>query len=184
MKNSSNCSAYSVDVRGSIVRFSNWVAIFTLLAVRRHLTSIYRLGLKELNSLRRDPVLIILIVFTFTFAIYVIATGVRTEVRNASIAIVDEDHSTLSRQICAAFLQQWFNQPVLLTLDELDHAMDAGEYVFVIDIPHHFQAGLLSGRKPALQLIVDATAMTLAGNGAAYMRFSLIFEQTRNQVSV
>ncbi|MFT5047603.1 MAG: ABC-2 type transport system permease protein [Porticoccaceae bacterium] len=69
--------------------------------MRRRLKNIYRLGLKELNSLRRDPVLI---VFTFTFAIYVIATGVQPEVRNASIAIVDEDHSTLSRQIHAAFL--------------------------------------------------------------------------------
>jgi ABC-2 type transport system permease protein len=138
--------------------------------MRRRLKNIYRLGLKELNSLRRDPVLMFLMVFTFTFAIYVIATGVKTEVRNASIAIVDEDHSTLSRQIRAAFLPPWFKQPVLLTLDEIDDVMDAGEYVFVIDIPPHFQANVLSGRQPTLQLNVDATAMTLAGNGTAYIQ--------------
>ena len=138
--------------------------------MRRRLKNIYRLGLKELNSLRRDPVLVFLIVFTFTFAIYVIATGVRTEVRNASIAIVDEDNSTLSRQIRAAFLPPWFKHPALLTLHEIDRAMDLGEYVFVIDMPPHFQSDVLSGRQPTLQLNVDATAMTLAGNGSAYIQ--------------
>ena len=84
--------------------------------MRRSLKNVYRLGLKELNSLRRDPVLLFLLVFTFTFAIYTVATGVQTEVRNASIAIVDEDQSDLSRQIRAAFLKPYFKQPVLLGL--------------------------------------------------------------------
>ncbi len=112
----------------------------------RGLKNIFRLGVKELNSLRRDPVLIFLIVFTFTFAIYIIATGVKTEVRNASIAIVDEDDSALSRQIRASFLPPYFKHPQLLTLDQIDPAMDAGRFVFVIDIPPNFQADVLARR--------------------------------------
>jgi len=136
----------------------------------RSLKNIYRLGVKELNSLRRDPVLIFLIIFTFTFAIYTVATGVQTELRNATIAIVDEDHSELSRQIGASFLKPYFKRPVLIGLDEIDTSMDASKYAFVIDIPPNFQANLMAQRSPTLQVNVDATAMTLAGNGAAYIQ--------------
>ena len=149
--------------------------------MRRSLKNVYRLGLKELNSLRRDPVLLFLLVFTFTFAIYTVATGVQTEVRNASIAIVDEDQSDLSRQIRAAFLKPYFKQPVLLGLEQIDPVMDAGLYAFVINIPPDFQADVLAGRRARLQVNVDATAMTLAGNGAAYIQ-NIINRQLANFV--
>lgn len=138
--------------------------------MRRPLENIFRLGMKELNSLRRDPVLLFLIFFTFTVAIYSVATGVRTEIRNASIAFADEDGSQLSRQIRDAFLKPYFKEPALLPIDQIDSAMDAGRYAFVIDIPAGFQADVLAGRQPRLQVNVDATAMTLAGNGAAYIQ--------------
>ncbi len=138
--------------------------------MQRHLKNIFRLGVKELNSLRRDPVLVFLIFFTFTFAIYIVATGVQTELRNASIAVVDEDRSDLSRQIRAAFLKPYFKPPVLLELDDIDRVMDASQFAFVIDIPPNFQADILKARQPRLQVNVDATAMTLAGNGAAYIQ--------------
>lgn len=138
--------------------------------MRKRLENVFRLGVKELNSLRRDPILLFLIVFTFTVAIYIVAVGVQTEIRNASIAFVDEDHSQLSRQIRDAFLKPYFNEPLQLTIDQIDPAMDAGLYVFVLDIPANFQADVLAGRRPMLQVNVDATAMTLAGNGAAYIQ--------------
>jgi ABC-2 type transport system permease protein len=149
--------------------------------MRRHLKNIYRLGLKELNSLRRDPVLLFLLFFTFTVAIYTVATGVQTEVRNASIAIADEDQSDLSRQIRAAFMKPYFKQPALLGLEQIDAVMDAGLFAFVINIPPDFQADVLAARRPRLQVNVDATAMTLAGNGAAYIQ-SIINRQLANFV--
>ncbi|VAV91335.1 Inner membrane transport permease YhhJ [hydrothermal vent metagenome] len=138
--------------------------------MNRSLMNIYRLGVKELNSLRRDPVLIFLILFTFTFAIYTVATGVQTEVRNASIAVVDEDQSELSRRIRASFLKPYFKRPVLIGLGDIDRSMDASKYAFIIDIPPDFQADVIARQRPTLQLNVDATAMTLAGNGAAYIQ--------------
>ena len=131
---------------------------------------IYRLGIKELYSLRRDPVLVFLIIYTFTFAIYTVATGVRTEVRNASIAFVDEDGTELSRRLRDAFLRPYFKPPVLLrSVSDIDAAMDAGKFTFVVTVPSRFQADVAAGRDPTLQLNVDATAMTLAGNGTAYI---------------
>jgi ABC-2 type transport system permease protein len=136
----------------------------------RSLEHIYRLGVKELYSLRHDPVLVFLILYTFTFAIYTVATGVKTEVRNASIAIVDEDGTELSRRLRDAFLPPYFKPAALMpSTADIDRAMDAGKYAFVVVIPMRFQADVAAGRRPTLQIDVDATAMTLAGNGTSYI---------------
>ncbi|HEY5129242.1 MAG TPA: ABC transporter permease, partial [Bradyrhizobium sp.] len=65
----------------------------------RWLLNVFRLGLKELASLASDKVLAAFIVYSFTFSIYSQATGIKTEVANAPIAIVDSDRSVLSARI-------------------------------------------------------------------------------------
>ena len=104
------------------------------LSMREHLTNIYRLGLKELFSLRRDAALVFLIVYAFTYAIYAPARQASTEVRNAAVAMVDEDGSSLSRRIRDALLPPRFQPPAPLTVQEIDAGMDTGRYTFVIDI--------------------------------------------------
>ena len=138
--------------------------------MRRRLQNIYRLGVKEIFSLRRDVVMVVLIIFTFTYAVYTPARHAQTELRNASVAIVDEDYSQLSQRIRDALLEPYFKPPVLLTIDRIDAVMDSGQYTFVIDIPPDFQADLLAGRQPSVQVNIDATAMTQAGHGATYIR--------------
>ncbi len=59
----------------------------------------------------RDYVLLGLVVYSFSLAIIAQAQGVSPEVRNASIAIADEDHSALSRRIAHAFLPPYFQTP-------------------------------------------------------------------------
>jgi len=134
------------------------------------LSNTYRLGIKELYSLIRDPVLMVLIFYTFSAAIYVVAKGVKTELSNAAIAVVDEDHSPLSARISGALMQPYFKPPATITLDQVDALMDAGRYSFVLDIPPGLEADLLAGKAPVIQLNVDATAMSIAGNGALYIQ--------------
>ncbi|HEX2842072.1 ABC transporter permease [Hyphomicrobium sp.] len=136
----------------------------------RALDNIFRLGIKELYSLRSDPVMVFLILYTFTIAIYTVANGVKTEVRNASIGVVDEDQSNLSRQFTAALLKPYFKPPQPLSHAEIDDALDSGRQAFVVDIPPKFEADILAGRTPTVQISVDATAMTLAGNGTTYVQ--------------
>ncbi len=148
-------------------------------ALRRSLLNIARLGVKELRSLRSDPVLVFLIVYAFSFGIYEVATGVKFEVSNASVAIIDEDSSPLSRQIAAALLPPYFQYAEQIGAEGADEALDAGDYVFVLDIPPHFERDLLSGKTPTLQLNVDATAMSMAGTGASYVQSIVTEEVTR-----
>lgn len=145
----------------------------------RRLANIYRLGIKELYSLWADPVLMFLIVYTFTVAIYTVANGVKTEVRNASIGVVDEDGSGLSERIREGFLRPFFKTPELVSIAEFDEVLDSGRHTFVVDIPPRFEADVLAGRRPAVQIAVDATAMTLAGNGTQYIQAILQQEIAR-----
>ena len=138
--------------------------------MNRSLDNILQLGVKELYSLKNDFVMVFLILYTFTFAIYTVANGVKTEVRNASVGIVDEDRSNLSRTFAAAILKPYFKAPEMISLADIDAAMDSSRFSFVIDIPPRFEADILAGRIPTLQISVDATAMTLAGNGTGYIQ--------------
>ena len=115
------------------------------------LHSIFRLGRKELASLARDFALIGLIVYAFTYAVYGPAKGARMELRNASIAIVDEDHSALSARLGDSLLPPLFLPPKYLANNQIDSAMDAGRYTFVIDIPPRFQSDVQAGRRSTIR---------------------------------
>ena len=136
------------------------------LKMRQRLVTIYRLGVKELRSLRHDTALVIILFYAFTFAIYTRATGAGSELHNAAIAIVDEDRSILSSRIRNAFLPPWFQPPAQIAITDIDSGMDSGRFTFVIDIPSNFERDVLRGRRPALQVNIDATAMLQAGSGA------------------
>ena len=134
------------------------------------LKHIYRLGIKELWSLARDPMMLFLIIFMFTGQIYIAATLMPETLNNVPIAFVDEDDSVLSNRIISAFYPPQFITPVLIPLSAVDPGLDAGEYTFVLDIPPDFQNDLIAGKSPAIQLNVDATRMTQAFTGSGYIQ--------------
>ncbi|MBK1716947.1 ABC transporter permease [Thiocystis violacea] len=141
-----------------------------------HLANIYRLGVKELWSLARDPMMLVLIAYTFTVSIYVAATAMPETLHKAPIAIVDEDASPLSARIASAFYPPRFDPPAMIALSEIDAGMDAGTYTFVLDIPPDFQRDVLAGRSPAIQLNVDATRMSQAFTGSSFVQQMVLGE--------
>ncbi|MBA3908566.1 MAG: hypothetical protein C0524_01500 [Rhodobacter sp.] len=138
--------------------------------MRRFLRSVLRLCGKEAHSLHRDVVMLALIAYAFTYAVYSAATDENFDVEQAAVAVVDDDRSALSRRLIAALQEPMFRPPVLIEAGQVDRAMDLGRYVFVIEIPPRFEADLTAGRQTALQINVDATAMSQAGNGAAFLQ--------------
>lgn len=132
-------------------------------------TNIFRLGLKELRSLAADKVLLGLIVWAFSGAIYEAATGSSQQVNNAPVAIVDEDASPLSTQLVGALYPPYFRPPERIALDQVDAAMNAGKYAFVLVIPANFQRDVAAGRQPEIQLDIDATLVSQAFIGASYI---------------
>jgi len=136
----------------------------------RKLANILRLGRKELWSLWRDPMMLILIVYTFTVSIYTAATAMPQTLHGASIAIADEDQSAVSARIAAAFYPPQFVPPDMITPQEMEAGLDTGKYTFVLDIPPDFQRDLLAGRSVEIQLNIDATRMSQAFTGNGYIR--------------
>ena len=142
----------------------------------RALANIFWLGTKELRSFQRDFVLLGLVIYAFSLAIIAQAQSSSQEVHNASIAIVDEDHSELSRRIAHAFLPPYFQTPQPIAERDIVPLMNSGRYTFVIDVPPNFQRDVLGRRRPAIQLDVDATAIVQAGLGADYAQQIIMTE--------
>jgi ABC-2 type transport system permease protein len=132
--------------------------------------NVLHLGVKEFRSLLGDPVLLVFIVYAFSFAIYAAATAMPESLHKAPIAIVDEDRSPLSQRIADAFFPPLFLPPALISAAQMDARMDAGTDTFALGIPPGFQQDLLAGRRPLIQLNVDATRVSQAFVGSGYVQ--------------
>lgn len=136
----------------------------------RALHNIFHLGIKEILSLLRDPIMLVLIVWAFTLSIHMAATAMPDTLHEAPIAIVDEDGGPLALRLRDSFQRPYFLPPMLIDTAAMDARMDAGLDTFALHIPDGFQRDLLAGRSPTLQLNVDATRMSQAFIGSAYIQ--------------
>ncbi len=151
----------------------------TPLRLRDRISNVLRLIVKELRSIRADPVMLVLVVYAFTLSVTTVATGAATEATNLSVGIVDEDGSQLSREIAAALVPPTFHPPMRITATDIDRKMDRGELLLAVEIPPRFEADVLAGRKTSLQINADATVVAQAGNGVNYLRSAIDAEVER-----
>lgn len=138
-----------------------------------HVVNTIKLVIKELRSIRADPTMLVLVVYAFSISVNTVATGAVTDATNMSVGIVDEDGSSLSRQIAEALLLPTFQPAVQIRATEIDAKMDRGELLFVVEIPPNFEADLRAQRKTSLQINIDATVVAQAGNGANYLKTAI-----------
>src|SRR5271165_2825358 len=137
--------------------------------MRASLANIFWLGTKELRSFLHDAVLLALVVYAFSFAVVAMAQSVAQELNNASVGIVDQDHSPLSRDIAMAFLAPYFKPAELVAAPDADLLLDRARYTFLVQIPPHFERDVLAGRDPGIAVSADATAAMQAGIGGGYI---------------
>lgn len=138
------------------------------------ISNIVWLGTKELRSLLRDFVMIALIVWALGPGLVTRAAGIKENVNNASVAFVDEDRSALSRSLMGALTRPYFQEVELIEARDIDRAMDSSRYTFVVVIAPNFESDLRKGRRPEIQLNIDATAVILAATGASYIQEMLL----------
>jgi len=150
--------------------------------VQQSLLNVLWLAQKELRSFVSDLFLLGLVIFSFTFSIFSMAQNTAQEVRNASIAIADEDGSQLSRDIAGDFLPPYFKPAEEVGARDIDRLLDAARYTFIVDIPPRFASDVAAGRHPAVQVNIDATAAMQAGIGSAYVQ-QIILARIRRDVT-
>jgi ABC-2 type transport system permease protein len=144
---------------------------------------IYTLGVKELVSLRRDPVLLIFVFYALTLQIIIAGEGLSIQVRNASIGVVDEDRSPLSRSIKSAFRAPYFRHVHSRSLKEIGTVLETRQDNFVLVIPSRFQADLLGGDVPQVQINADATSVGQAFIGTTYIQ-QIVLREVDRQLKV
>lgn len=135
-----------------------------------NLRNTFNLGIKELRGLWRDPIMLVLILYSFSLSVWTSSNAAPEALRNGAIAIVDEDQSHLSSRIQSAFYPPNFVVPKTITTAEMDARMDAGLDTFALNIPPDFERDLLAGKSPAIQLNIDATRMSQAFTGGGYVQ--------------
>ena len=144
----------------------------------RSLRNILWLTGKELRAIRTDRVMLVLIAYVFTLAVWLVSDAAKTEVDHLATAVVDEDRSQLSARLSDAIRPPLFAPPAQMTPEAADAAQKRGERILVLTIPPDFERDLHAGRSPTLQILVDATAVAQAGNGASFLRQTLTQELT------
>ncbi|MCX5571709.1 ABC transporter permease [Kaistia sp. K-TC2] len=136
----------------------------------RWCSGLFQLFIKELRSIKADPIMLVLVLYTFTLAVYSVSSSASTELKNLAVAVVDEDDSQLSRRILGALQPPIFQEAVKISPRDVDTALNEGRFVFVLDIPPNFERDVRSNRAAELQVEIDATAMAFAGNGVVALQ--------------
>jgi len=126
---------------------------------------------KELRQILRERLYIGLIFGAPLLQIVVLGFAITTDVRNVSLAIVDDDHSTMSRRITEAFAAtESFNYlGNAATVEQAQILMDEGRIKLAIIIPDRFEQDLKDSKKPLLQALLDGVDGNSAGVALAYV---------------
>lgn len=155
----------------------------TVEVVRQWLLNVAYLTLKELRCVLRDRNMMGAIAVAFSVGVYMVGNGMHADVANVSVGVIDADHSGLSMRLREAIRMPHFRPPVEIDRSEAQAAMDSGRFIFILDIPPHFEADVHALRSPTVQLMVDATAMTQANMGTAYLN-EIILRETLDYLKV
>lgn len=143
------------------------------------LRNIGSLCYKEWLALLHDRVLLLFIIFAFSFAVYSQATGLSMDLRRANVGIIDEDQSNLAYRISDALLPPYFQPAQRITPEQAQDGLDHGRYTFVLHFPPNMEADLRRGSTATIQLLIDATIIGQAQIGAGYIQSILQQEVIR-----
>ena len=133
--------------------------------MRRRLIGLMR---KEFIQFFRDRALVLLILYTFV-EIAICGWALTLEVRNMPFAVYDGDRSAESRALVDAFARLDSFRLVTRVRNpiELDRLMDRGEVRLGLVIPADFSRNLRAGETAQVQLLVDGSNSSIAGQALA-----------------
>ncbi|WP_417807206.1 ABC transporter permease [Thioclava sp.] len=145
----------------------------------RHLSNILWLAWKEMLSLWRELLLLVLVIYSFGPGMYIESSGAGETISNTAVTFVDEDRSSLSRALQTALYPPYFLPPMTAEASDIDRLMDWGETIFVVVVPRGFEADVRAGRSPTIQINIDATKTMQASVGTGYLLANINAEVAR-----
>lgn len=133
----------------------------------RRLTGLFR---KEVVQFLRDPVVLFLILYLYTFETVMCTMALKFEVENLPIGIVDQDKSVASRHLAELFaMTAAFD--VARRSDSpsaVERWLEGGDVSLALVIPTGFEQLYQTGIRPSVQILLDGTNSNVAENARRY----------------
>ncbi len=123
------------------------------------MTRIWAILWKECLHIIRDKRTLALITLMPIVQLALYGYAINTDVKHMALAVVDEDHSSMSRRLVEALVQSSYFDVAITTQSqvEMHRALDLGKIKAGLHIPPNFMKDLLAGRRVGLQMLIDGT---------------------------
>jgi ABC-2 type transport system permease protein len=127
--------------------------------------------IKEFRQIRREPINLVIILIMPFIQLLVLGAAITLDVKHVPIAIWDQDHSRLSRQLVQAGQVNSFLNVVELPLSYqgLEDSLKSGRAKTALIIPEGFQRHLARRDKIAIPIYIDGSEAMSARIGMGYV---------------
>lgn len=138
--------------------------------LRRWLRPVRHLVRKEFRQIRRDPAMLRVAFITPVIQLFVLTYAANTDLRDARVALLDEDRRPTGRRLAEAVRESevFAPGPEAAGAAELERMLARGLADLALHIPRGLEADLLEERPAAVGLLVDGQNSSLAGRAAGY----------------
>jgi ABC-2 type transport system permease protein len=128
-------------------------------------------AVKELRQIGRDRRTLLILLFFPTFILLLYGYALNFDIRNVRLAVQDRDRTPASRELVSAFANSGYFDLVeeVSSDDAIVRVLDRGDARAVLVIPARFGRDTATGRRTAVQMLINGdnatTASTVMGYG-------------------
>lgn len=126
--------------------------------------------LKEFKQIRRNPVIIRLMLAMPVIQLLIMPLAADYEVKEIQLAMVDHDHSTFSAKVTQKLISSGYFKliGVMPDIQSAEQSMDKGNTDLIVEIPSKMEKNLIRENEATLNLKADAVNIVKAGLGMSY----------------
>jgi ABC-2 type transport system permease protein len=145
---------------------------------------IYVLIRKEFQQILRDRPMLVMIFLAPLIQLTILAHAINTDVRHLKLTILDQDRSSLSRQMAASLQYSGYFDLVTAprSIREAEGQVQDSKAILAVIIPQNFSCDLELGRSPSVQVLVDGQNSNNASIGLGYV--TAILQQVSRDIMV
>jgi ABC-2 type transport system permease protein len=126
---------------------------------------------KEFRQIKRDKRILSILLFIPALMLLMFGYALNFDVKHTSMAVYDEDRSSVSREFTEQFfISEYFTKVQNLeSKEEINNILDAEKARVVLVIPSSFTKDIQRGRAASVQVIVDGTNSNAAATVLGYI---------------
>jgi ABC-2 type transport system permease protein len=126
---------------------------------------------KEFRQIKRDKRILSVLLFVPALMLFMFGYALNFDVKHTSMAVYDEDRSSVSREFIEKFfISEYFTQVrTLESKSEIDNLLDGEKVRVVLVVPSTFAKDIKRGNAASVQVIVDGSNSNAAASVLGYI---------------